>query len=116
MRVFGFIGERQRRYQGYAVAESEPVEWSEHLVLELVDVVDEQYWHDSNGNIQFGLAVAPSANVKVPEAGALAPTHRRAMQGSRSGKQWHPSPADRSLQLKIPRYLISSQYHLSGHI
>src|ERR1035437_2608347 len=61
----------------------------------------EQYWHDSKGKIQFGLAPAPSANVRVPEAGALAPLTVGAMRPSESAQAERPTvTANRSLRPK----------------
>src|SRR5580698_8756168 len=60
----------------------------------------EQYWHDSKGKIQFGLAPAPSANVRVPEA-ALAPLTVGAMRPSESAQAERPTvTASRSLRPK----------------
>src|ERR1700691_1399480 len=62
----------------------------------------EQYWHDSKGKIQFGLAVAPSANVRVPAAlGAAAPLTVGAMRPSDNAQAERPTvTARRSLRAK----------------
>src|ERR1700722_3763367 len=62
----------------------------------------EQYWHDSKGKIQFGLAVAPSANVRVPAAlGAAAPLTVGAMRPGERAQADKPTViASRSLRPK----------------